>query len=55
MAVGAVVWGARLVRRLLGRTEEVLATEVIEPGQTLTLRVITPPTRSERRAARRAG
>jgi hypothetical protein len=54
MAVGAVVWGLRLLRKLLGRTEEVVATEKLEPGQVLCLTAIAPPSRAERRAARRA-
>lgn len=54
MAVGALVWAPRLIKRVLGRTEKVVATEVLRPGQTLCLQAIAPPTRQERRAARRA-
>lgn len=53
MAIGAVVWGARLLRKLLGRSEEVVAVEKLEPGQVLRLEAIEPPTRAERRTARR--
>ena len=53
MAIGAVVWGARLLRKLLVRSEEVVAVEKLEPGQVLRLEAIEPPTRAERRAARR--
>lgn len=54
MAVGAVVWGPRLVKKALGRTEQIVAIEVLKPGQALRLEAIKPPTRGERRAARRA-
>jgi hypothetical protein len=54
MAVGAVVWGARLVRKAFGRSEKVVATEVLRPGQVLRLEAIAPLSRSERRAARRS-
>ena len=54
MAVGAVVWGGRFIRKAFGRTEKVVATEVLRPGQVLRLEAIAPPTRGERRATRRA-
>jgi hypothetical protein len=43
-----------LVRRTFGRNPEVAAVEVLQPGEHLTLRTITPPTRKERRAAKRS-
>jgi len=54
MAVGAVVWGARLLRKALGRTEQVIFTEKLEPGKTLCLEAIPPVSRADRRASRRA-
>ena len=54
MAVGAFVWGSRLFRKAFGRTEKVVYTEVLEPGQVLRLEAIAPPTRGQRRAARGA-
>jgi hypothetical protein len=54
MAVGAVVWGPRLMKKALGRTEQVVATETLEPGQALRIEAIKQPSRDERRAARRA-
>jgi hypothetical protein len=54
MAVGAVVWGGRLIRKAFGRSEQVVATEVLRPGQVLQLEAIAPLSRGERRAARRA-
>ena len=53
MAVGAVVWGPRLMKKALGKNEQIVATEVLRRGQTLQLTAISPPTRAERRAARR--
>lgn len=53
VAIGAVVWTPRLLKKALGRTEQVVATEVLEPGQALRLEAIKPLTRSERRSARR--
>ena len=52
LAVGAVVWGPRLMKRILGRTEKVVATEVLKPGQALYLQTIPQETRAQRRAAR---
>jgi hypothetical protein len=54
MAIGAVVWGPRLMKKALGRSEQIVATERLEPGQALRLEAIKPQTRSERRAGRRA-
>jgi hypothetical protein len=54
MTVGAVVWTPRLLKKLLGRNEQIVATEVLKPGQALRLEAIRPPTRGERRSARRA-
>ena len=54
MAVGALVWGPRLMKKALGRTEQVVLTEKLEPGQALRIEAIERPTRSELRAGRRA-
>ena len=54
MTVGAFIWGARFARKAFGKTEQIVATEVLKPGQVLRLEVIEPPTRDERSAARRA-
>jgi hypothetical protein len=42
-----------LVRRAFGKHPEVAAVEVLKPGQQVTLRTIAPPTRRERRAAKK--
>lgn len=54
MVLGAVVWAPRLLKRALGRTEQVVALERLEPGQALRIEAIKQPTRGEDRARRRA-
>ncbi|MEQ1872377.1 MAG: hypothetical protein ABL953_01515 [Ilumatobacteraceae bacterium] len=54
MAVGVLVWMPRVLKRLSGRHEELIATERLRPGQTIQLTAVGPPTRSERKAAKRA-
>ena len=54
LAVGAVLWGPRLLKRLMGKNEEVIATEKLMAGQTIQLEALHPPTRRQRKAARRA-
>jgi len=54
MAVGVAVYGPRLLKKALGRNEEFVAREVLRPGQTVCIRALEPPTRAQRRAARRA-
>jgi hypothetical protein len=41
------------MKRVLGRTEKVVATERLKPGQALYLQTIPQETRAQRRAARR--
>ena len=53
LVVGGVVWGARLLKKALGKNEEVVTVERLEPGQWMSLRAIPAPTRRERKAARR--
>lgn len=55
LAVGALVWLPRVMKRLFGRTEEVVTTEKLVAGEFVRLEAIRPPTRRDRRAARRAG
>lgn len=57
LAVGAVVWGARGVRKALERNEQVLLREVLKPGQQLIISepIVRPTRRQRRRAARRGG
>ncbi len=54
LAIGAVVWAPRLLKKALGRTEQVVAIERLEAGQALRIEAIKRPTRAEDRARRRA-
>ena len=54
MVLGGTFWVGRLIRQMVGRTETIAAREVLSPGQFVTIRTIRPPTRPERKAARRA-
>jgi hypothetical protein len=54
MAVGVVLWGPKLVKRFLGKHEEVIATEKLVAGQWLQLEAISAPSRRQRKAAKRA-
>ncbi len=53
MVIGAMVWVPRLLRRLFGRTPEVVASEVLQPGERLVLTTIPRQTREQRRALKR--
>ena len=53
LALGALFWGGRAMRKALTRQETFVTMERLEPGQSVTLTAITPPTRRERRAGRR--
>ena len=54
LMVGGTLWGLRVLRKALGRTETVVTVEKMEPGQWMSLRTITPLTRRERRKAARS-
>ena len=53
LVAGGVVWSARVLRRMFGRRPEIAATEVLKPGQFVTIRALAPLTRAERKAAKR--
>ena len=54
-AVAVVVFGARFLRRALGRNPQLLTIDRLLPGQTMVVRAIAPTSRrGRRRAARRA-
>ena len=53
MAVGVLVWAPRVLKRLAGRNEQLIATERLLPGQSIQLTAVKPPTRRERKAAKR--
>ena len=52
MAVGAIVWAPRFYKRVMGRVPEFVAREVLEPGQTVCIEAIPPPTAARRDASR---
>jgi hypothetical protein len=54
MTVGAVLWAPRVMKKAFGRNEEVVAHEVLKPGQAIRLEAIPPPSRQQRKAAKRA-
>ena len=49
-----VMFGARMMRRMFGKTVAVVATEKLKPGQLLQIEAIKPLSRRERKAVRRA-
>ena len=47
--VGVFVWGARLLRRIGRRTPQMVSTEKLRPGQTLSVSAMEPTTRRRSR------
>ncbi|MCU1396979.1 MAG: hypothetical protein JWN62_88 [Acidimicrobiales bacterium] len=41
MVIGGVVWGARLLRKAAGKSEQFVTLEKLEPGQWMSLRTIS--------------
>ena len=54
LAIGAVVWAPRVLKKALGRDQQTVATEVLKPGQAVCIEAIPQLTRAQRRAASRA-
>jgi hypothetical protein len=54
LAVGAVFWGGRILKKSLGRNEEIVTLETMEPGQWMSLRTIPPSTRRQRKADKKS-
>jgi hypothetical protein len=57
LAIGALVWSGRLLKRILSRPAQLVAVERLEPGQSLTVSALAPEdgaTRTNRRARRRS-
>ena len=52
-AVAIVVFGRRLLKRIVGKNAEDLGTEKLEAGQFVRIEAIAPSTRRERRGAHR--
>jgi hypothetical protein len=53
LLIGAVVWAPRLVKRLLGRNEEIVATEKLLPGMSLRITPLPQKTRADRKRYKR--
>ncbi len=53
LIVGAVVWGPRILKRVLGRSEEVVATEKLLPGMSLRITPLPQKTRADRKQFKR--
>ncbi len=49
LIVGGTVWGLRVLRQAMGRTDRVVATEILKPGQVLRLEALQPLSRSQRK------
>lgn len=54
LILGGVVWGGRFLKKSLGKNEEIVALEKMEPGQWMSLRTIPPTTRKQRRADKKS-
>ena len=54
LAVGALIWGRGMLKRVIGKQEQVLLVEKLVPGQAMRIDAIAPDTRRHRRAPRRA-
>ena len=48
-AICVVVWGARFLRRLVGRRPEVVALEKVDPGRSITISSVERSARRHRR------
>jgi hypothetical protein len=52
MVLGGMFWFATFLRRTLGKNPVTVATEVLRPGEFVTIRTIAPPNRAQRKAAK---
>jgi hypothetical protein len=52
-AIALVVFGRRFLKKVFGKNPENLGTEKLEAGQFVRIEAIAPPSRRERRGARR--
>jgi hypothetical protein len=51
--VAVIIFARRFMKRIMGRNEEYLGTETLTAGQRVQIEAIAPPTRGDRRGARR--
>jgi hypothetical protein len=52
-AIAVVMFGGQFLKRVFGKNPEYLGTERLRAGQFVRIEAIAPPTRHERREARR--
>jgi hypothetical protein len=53
LVIGAVVWAPRILKRVLGRNEEIVATERLVPGMALRIEPLPQRTREDRKRYKR--
>jgi len=51
--IAAFIFGRRFLKKTFGRQPEVLVNETLQPGESMTIRTIEPPTAKESRRGRR--
>jgi hypothetical protein len=49
LVIGAVVWAPRLMKRLLGKNEEIVATEKLLPGSSIRITALPQRTKADRK------
>lgn len=49
LVIGGIFWGGRMLKKSLGKNEQVITIEKLEPGQHLSLRTIPQATRKQRK------
>jgi hypothetical protein len=54
LVLGGLFYGGRKLKTTFGRTEEVAAVETLKPGEFVTIRTIVPPSRRQKKSAKRA-
>ncbi len=48
LVIGAVVWAPRVLKRMLGKNEEVVATEKLGPGASILITALPQRTKADR-------
>lgn len=51
LILGSAVWAGRLLKKLVSRSSELVSTERLEPGQSVTVTALAPREKSRRRGA----
>lgn len=53
LAIGGVLWGKSFLKKTFGKNEEILTTEKLTKGQFLRIDAVKPPSRRQRRKAKK--